>query len=81
MKASEVLKRLDISRTSLTKYVKNGTIKVITLPSGLYDYDMESVEKFLTEKLKNSPTKDLPHYKYSKKTMELDEKIFIILCS
>lgn len=43
MKSKEVLKILKITRPTLTKYVKNGTLKVKELPNGLYDYDENSV--------------------------------------
>lgn len=51
MKAKEVLKILKISRPTLCKYVKIGKIIVKYLPSGLYDYNKESVYKLLDEKL------------------------------
>ena len=47
MKANEVLKLLRITRQTLTKYVKNGTIKVKVLPNGRYDYDEDSVYSLL----------------------------------
>jgi len=46
MKSKEVLNFLNISRVTLTKYVKNGTIKVTKLDNGYYDYDNDSVFKF-----------------------------------
>ena len=46
MKSKEVLQFLNISRVSLCKYVKNGSIKVTKLDNGYYDYDDESVFKF-----------------------------------
>ena len=36
MKTKEVLQLLRISRATLTKYVKNGLIKVTVLPNGRY---------------------------------------------
>lgn len=45
MKAKEVLKILQISRVTLTKYVKEQIVKVRVLPNGRYDYDEESVYK------------------------------------
>lgn len=47
MKSCEVLRLLRISRPTLTKYVKDGLIKVSTLPNGRYDYDPESVYSIL----------------------------------
>ena len=52
MKANEVLKLLRISRQTLTKYVKNGIIKVELLPNGRYEYDENSVYLFLNKDLK-----------------------------
>ena len=43
MKAKEVLKLLKITRPTLTRYVKTGKIKTVTLPNGFYDYDEETV--------------------------------------
>jgi len=43
MKAKEVLSVLRISRATLTKLVKNGTIKTHTNSSGRYVYDSNSV--------------------------------------
>lgn len=39
------------TRPTLTKYVKNGTVKATLLPNGQYDYDDESVYAL---KIKNS---------------------------
>lgn len=41
MKAKEVLQLLRISRPTLTKYVKEGRIRVTVLPNSLYDYNEE----------------------------------------
>jgi predicted site-specific integrase-resolvase len=49
MKANEVLKILRITRPTLSKYVKEGIIKVIVLPNGRYDYLSESVYAFLNK--------------------------------
>ena len=43
MRSGEVLQLLQISRQTLGRYVKNGTIKVTELPNGRYDYDEQSV--------------------------------------
>lgn len=47
MKANQVLEKLNITRPTLCKYVKQGFIKVTTLPNGHYDYDEDSVYQFL----------------------------------
>lgn len=52
MKSNEVLRILGISRPTLTKYIQDGTIKGNLLPNGRYDYDEESVYKFLNKDVK-----------------------------
>lgn len=47
MKSKEVLQLLGVSRVTLSKYVKNGTIKVTELDNGTYDYDQKSIFKLL----------------------------------
>ena len=43
MKANKVLKILNVTRPTLVKYVKDGTIRTMTLPNGTYDYNDEDV--------------------------------------
>ena len=45
MKSKEVLELLQISRPTLTKYVKSGRIRVEVMKNGRYDYDKDSVYK------------------------------------
>ena len=52
MKSKEVLELLQITRPTLTKYVKEGIIKTTTLPNGRYEYDTESVYAFLNKDVK-----------------------------
>lgn len=52
MKAKEVLSLLKITRPTLTKYVKEGILKVKLLPNGRYDYEEESVYAFLNKDVK-----------------------------
>lgn len=47
MTAAEVLRVLQITRPTLTKYVKEGKIKVTVKGNGRYDYDSDSVYKML----------------------------------
>jgi len=47
MKAKDVMKLLGICRTTLYTYTKDGLIKTTLLPNGYYDYDEESVLKFI----------------------------------
>ncbi|BCS82434.1 hypothetical protein CaldiYA01_23940 [Caldicellulosiruptor diazotrophicus] len=39
MKAKEVLELLEISKPTLTKYVKEEKIRVTVMPNGFYDYN------------------------------------------
>lgn len=52
MKAKEVLELLQITRPTLTKYVKEGLIEATTLPNGRYDYSKESVYKIFNKGVK-----------------------------
>lgn len=47
MKAKQVMKILNISRTTLYNYTKNNTLKSVRLDNGYYDYDENSVFAFL----------------------------------
>lgn len=49
MKAKEVLQILRVTRPTLTKYVKEGLIKVNVKANGQYDYDPDSVYKVLNK--------------------------------
>ena len=49
MTAREVLHLLQITRPTLTKYVKEGKIKVTVKGNGRYDYDSDSVYKMLNK--------------------------------
>ena len=49
MTAAEVLRILQITRVTLTKYVKEGKIKVTVKGNGRYDYDSDSVYKMLNK--------------------------------
>lgn len=54
MKAKEVLQILGVTRVTLMTYVKNGHIKAYKQPNGQYNYDAESVFKFMKkDKRKN----------------------------
>ena len=47
MKSKEVLKLLNVSRVTLSLYVKSGLIKATKLPNGYYNYHSDSVYKLL----------------------------------
>ena len=49
MKSKEVLKLLKVTRPTLTKYVKNGLIKVEIKHNGQYEYDEKSVYLLLNK--------------------------------
>nr|MCR5625483.1 MerR family transcriptional regulator [Lachnospiraceae bacterium] len=42
MKAKDVLRILQITRPTLTKYVKEGKLKITVKGNGRYDYDADS---------------------------------------
>ncbi len=50
MKSKEVLEALNITRPTLTKYVKTGLIKIDSEINGRYIYNDESVYKLLKNK-------------------------------
>ncbi|MFK5954384.1 MAG: IS607 family transposase [Desulfobacterium sp.] len=54
MKAKQVLNLMQISRPTLTRYVKNGLIKTTTLLNGRYDYDENSVYAFLNKNIERN---------------------------
>ena len=51
MKAQKVLKLLQITRQTLTKYVRNGILEVEVLGNGRYNYLDESVYQFLNKEI------------------------------
>ena len=52
MFAKDVLHILQVSRPTLTKYVKTGIIRVHVMPNSHYDYNEEDVYKFLKKDVK-----------------------------
>lgn len=50
MKANKVLEILNITRPTLSSYVKKGLIKAKLLPTRRYDYEEESVYAFIGSK-------------------------------
>ena len=53
MKANEVLKFLNVTRPTLSTYLKKGYIKATPTPTGYYDYDRESVFQFRNKNVCN----------------------------
>ena len=68
MKAKEVLSVLQITRPTLTKYVKNGSIKVTVMGNGRYDYDADSVYKMLNKEIERKT------YLYARVTTSKEKK-------
>ena len=56
MKAKEALEILGVTRPTLTKYVKEGVIKVDIMPNGRYNYHDEDIYNFV---YKGGEKKDL----------------------
>lgn len=52
MKSKELLNLLRITRQTLVRYVKNGTVRVVELPNGYYDYNDEDVYRLLNKDIK-----------------------------
>ena len=77
MKAKEVLRLLRISRQTLTKYVKDGLIEVETLPNGRYEYNENSVYKFLNKDLKRK-TYIYARVSTSKQKRDLENQIELL---
>lgn len=77
MKANEVLNLLRITRPTLTKYVKEGIIKVDKLPNGRYEYDSNSVYSFLNKDVKRK-TYIYARVSTSKQKADLDNQIELL---
>lgn len=77
MKAKEVLDLLRITRPTLTKYVKEGIVKVQLLPNGRYEYDTESVYSFLNKDVKRK-TYIYARVSTSKQKADLDNQIELL---
>jgi len=77
MKAAEVLNLLRISRPTLTNYVKQGYLKVATLPNGRYDYNDKSVYRFMN---KDIPRKNVIYARVStrKQKKDLENQIWLL---
>ena len=68
---------LRISRPTLTKYVKNGTIKTKTMPNGHYDYDKQSVMALFNGGIPRS-TYIYARVSTSKQKADLDNQIELL---
>lgn len=54
MKARDVMKLLNISRSTLYNYTKNGVLKSNKLDTGFYEYDEDSVLSFLKKDVRQN---------------------------
>ena len=78
MKSYKVLKLLNITRPTLSRYVKEKIIKYKVKPNGFYDYDEESVYKILNKSIERknviytrvSTQKQKPDLENQKKIVE-----------
>jgi predicted site-specific integrase-resolvase len=77
MKSGEILKQLRISRPTLTKYVKEGKIKVRRLENGHYHYDDESVYAILNDGVKRK-TVIYTRVSTSKQKIDLENQIELL---
>jgi len=69
MKAKDVLRILNITRPTLSKYVKQGIIKVKTNINGMYNYDEESVFSLIN---KNKRRKNVIYARVSTNNQKKD---------
>ena len=78
MKSNKVLKLLNITRPTLSSYVKKGRLKATMQPNGYYNYDEESVYKILNKDIERknviyarvSTSKQKKDLENQKKTLE-----------
>ena len=78
MKSNKVLKLLNITRPTLSRYVKEKIVKYKVQPNGFYDYDEESVYKILNKSIERknviytrvSTQKQKPDLENQKKIVE-----------
>ena len=77
MKAKEVLQILKVTRQTLTKYVKEGRVKVTVKGNGQYDYDSDSVYKLLNKDIERK-TYIYARVSTSKQTKDLDNQVQLL---
>ena len=77
MTAQEVLRILQITRPTLTKYVKNKKIKVTVKGNGRYDYDADSVYRMLNKDIERK-TYIYARVSTSKQKADLDNQIQLL---
>lgn len=77
MKAKEVLQILRVTRPTLTKYVKEGLVKVTVKNNGQYDYDSDSVYKLLNKDIERK-TFIYARVSTAKQKKELDNQVQLL---
>lgn len=77
MKSKDVLRVLNITRQTLTKYVKEKIIRVNVLPKNRYNYNDEDVYKFLNKDVTRK-TFIYAHVSTSKQKTDLEDQISIL---
>lgn len=77
MKAKEVLQILKVTRQTLTKYVKEGRVKVTVKGNGQYDYDSDSVYKLLNKDIERK-TYIYARVSTAKQKKELDNQVQLL---
>lgn len=77
MKAKEVLQILRVSRPTLTKYVREGLVKVTLKGNGQYDYDADSVYQMLNKDVERK-TYVYARVSTSKQKHELDNQVQLL---
>lgn len=77
MKAKEVLQILKVTRQTLTKYVKEGRVKVTIKGNGQYDYDSDSVYKLLNKDIERK-TYVYARVSTSKQKCDLENQVQIL---
>lgn len=77
MKAKEVLQILKVTRQTLTKYVKEGRVKVTVKGNGQYDYDSDSVYKLLNKDIERK-TYIYARVSTAKQKKDLDNQVQLL---
>jgi resolvase, N domain protein len=77
MKAKDVLKILKVTRQTLTKYVKEGRIKVTVKGNGQYDYDVDDVYKLVNRDIERK-TYVYARVATSNQKEDLDNQVHIL---
>ncbi len=77
MKSKEVLRLLQITRPTLTKYVKTGIISVSVMPNGQYDYLDEDIYKLFNKDVERK-TYVYARVSTNKQEADLDNQIELL---